>query len=255
MNATDLVQKYFAVFHAKDRQTAEAMLSDDFTFSSPLDDKIDKRAYFERCWPNGGHQSEFRLEKVFGEGDEVFVTYSCARAEGTNFRNTEFFRTKDGQISQVEVYFGSETAARGNEEELRALLANVAAAIRAKDAKAMVAHYAEDVLAFDVINPLQYRGRDEVERRAEQWVSSWDGEIEFEMRDVTLSVSAETAFCHALHHVAGSQAGHKVDMWWRATTGFAKADTKWVITHIHSSVPFDMNTGKASLDQKPMVRV
>ena len=57
MAPPDLIRKYFAVFHDRDRDTAEAMLSDDFTFSSPLDDKIDKKAYFERCWPNGDHQS------------------------------------------------------------------------------------------------------------------------------------------------------------------------------------------------------
>lgn len=253
MNATDLVRKYFAVFHARDRASAEAMLSDDFTFSSPLDDKIDKAAYFERCWPNADHQSGLQLEKVFGEGDEAFVTYSCPRPDGTSFRNTEFFRTRDGQITQVEVYFGSETAASGQETELRAMLAEISAAIRAKDANAMVAHYAVDVQAFDLINPLQYQGRDEVMRRAEQWLSSWDGAVEFEMRDVVFSLGAETAFCHALHHVIGTQSGNGVDMWWRATTGFTKHDTKWVITHIHSSVPFDMTSGKASLDQKPGV--
>src|SRR5262245_39311248 len=102
MKATDLVRKYFAVFHARDRTTAEAMLSDDFTFSSPLDDKIPKKAYFERCWPNGDHQSALELEKVFGNGTEVFVTYSGSHTDGTQFRNTEFFRTDAEKIAQVE---------------------------------------------------------------------------------------------------------------------------------------------------------
>ena len=252
MKSTDLIRKYFAVFQARDRDTAEAMLSEDFTFSSPLDDKIDKEAYFKRCWPNGERLSALQLEKVFGEGDEVFVTYSGAQSDGTRFRNTEFFRTEAGRIAQVEVYFGSETAADGQEAELRALLAEVSAATRAKDATAMVARYAADVLAFDVVDPLQYRGREEVRRRADDWLVSWRGPIEFEMRDLVLSVSGESAYSHSLNHVAGTKTdGVAVDMWWRATTGFAKRDGEWVVTHLHSSVPFDMVTGKASITLKP----
>jgi ketosteroid isomerase-like protein len=252
MNPTDLIRKYFAVFSARDRDTAETLLSDNFTFSSPLDDKIDKATYFKRCWPNGEHLSAHQLEKIFGEGDEIFVTYSCAHSDGTRFRNTEFFRTEAGRITQVEVYFGSETAANGQEAELRALLEDVSAAVRRKDATALVSRYATDVIAFDVVDPLQYRGRDEVRRRADDWLSSWHGEIEFEMRDLVFSVSAESAFCHSLNHVAGTKTnGDTVDMWWRATIGFSKHDSGWVVTHLHSSVPFDMATGKASLNLKP----
>ena len=252
MKATDLIRKYFAVFHARDRDSAEAMLSDDFTFSSPLDDKIDRQAYFKRCWPNGDHLSALQLEKVVGDGDEVFVTYSGAQTDGTRFRNTEFFRTHAGRITQVEVYFGSETAADGQEAELRALLSQVGAAIRAKDATAMVSRYAPDVLAFDVVDPLQYRGRDEVRRRAEDWLASRRGPIEFDMRDLVFSVSGESAFCHSLNHVAGTKTGGEaVDMWWRATIGFGKQDGEWVVNHLHSSVPFDMLTGKASITLKP----
>ena len=228
------------------------MLSDEFTFSSPLDDRIDKAAYFARCWPRGDHQSALQIEKVFGEVDEVFVTYSCAQPDGTRFRNTEFFRTEAGRIVQVEVYFGSEKAAAGQEAELRALLADVSAAIRAKDSAAMVSRYAADVLAFDLIETLQYRGRDEVKRRADNWLASWRGAVAFEMRDLVFSTGGESAFCHSLNHVAGTKTdGSAVDMWWRATTGFEHRDGAWVVTHLHSSIPFDLLTGKASLGLKP----
>lgn len=113
MKTTDFVRKYFADFTARDRAAAETMLSDDFTFSSPLDDRIDKAAYFARCWSQGDHQSAHQIKRIFGESDEVFVTYWCARSDGPRFRNAEFFRTEAGRIAHVEVYFGSETAAPG----------------------------------------------------------------------------------------------------------------------------------------------
>lgn len=252
MKATELVKKYFAVFHSRDRATAETMLSDDFTFSSPLDDKIDKAAYFKRCWPAGDHQSALRFEKIFGEDDEVFVTYSCALPAGTRFRNTEFFRTRAGQITKVEVYFGSETAATAQENELRALLDDLSAAVRSKDAAAMVSHYAEDIVAFDVVDPLQYSGKDEVRHRAAEWLSSWSGPLEFEMRNLAFSIGDESAFCRSINHVVGTKAeGGVVDMWWRATNGFTKRGERWFITHVHNSVPFDPATGKASMGLKP----
>jgi hypothetical protein len=37
-------------------------------------------------------------------------------------------------------------------------------------------------------------------------------------------------------------------MWARATVCYREIDGKWMITHEHESVPFDVNSGKASLD-------
>jgi ketosteroid isomerase-like protein len=36
-----------------------------------------------------------------------------------------------------------------------------------------------------------------------------------------------------------------------ATVCFHKIDAKWMVTHEHNSVPFDVESGKASLDFKP----
>jgi ketosteroid isomerase-like protein len=45
----DLIRKYFAAYKAKNRKLLEDGFSDDFTFTSPYDDAIDKATYFERC--------------------------------------------------------------------------------------------------------------------------------------------------------------------------------------------------------------
>jgi len=59
-------------------------------------------------------------------------------------------------------------------------------------------------------------------------------------------------FCHYLYRVTGTLAnGVKVDMWVRASVCCRKTDGKWMITHEHGSVPFDPESGKASLDLKP----
>jgi ketosteroid isomerase-like protein len=40
-------------------------------------------------------------------------------------------------------------------------------------------------------------------------------------------------------------------MYWRATLCFRKIDGQWTVTHTHASVPFEVETGRASLDLKP----
>ena len=40
-------------------------------------------------------------------------------------------------------------------------------------------------------------------------------------------------------------------MWWRATQGLRLVGDKWQIVHEHSSLPFDMASGKVSFALKP----
>jgi len=103
----DIVRGIFAAFNARDRDTAESLIADDFTFTGPYDDAIDRAAYFERCWPNSALIRAHALERVFVEGDEAFVTYKAATHDGREFRNTEFFTFEGDRIASVNVYFGA----------------------------------------------------------------------------------------------------------------------------------------------------
>jgi len=140
-----------------------------------------------------------------------------------------------------------------NELHISEVMENLAEAVRTKDVEKMIASYAPDVVDFDVVDPLQYIGADAVKERAVQWLSNFeDGLVGYEVGDLRITAGDDTAFCHSLNHVyAMLKDGNKIDMWWRATVCLQKIDGKWLITHIHSSVPFDMETGKASLDLKP----
>jgi ketosteroid isomerase-like protein len=42
-----------------------------------------------------------------------------------------------------------------------------------------------------------------------------------------------------------------LDMWWRTTYGLRQMADRWLITHVHNSVPFDPASGRASLDLQP----
>jgi ketosteroid isomerase-like protein len=104
---SELIRKNFAAFLAKDRKTLEEVLSDDFTFTSPRDDHINKATFFERCLPGSDNFRTHHIEKLFVQGNEAFVLYQAELKDGTKFRNTEFYKIEGNRIREVEVYFGS----------------------------------------------------------------------------------------------------------------------------------------------------
>ena len=106
-NVADVVRRFYVAFFAKDRPTAEALLSDHFTFSSPRDDHIGKAEYFARCWPNSARLDHFTEEKLAVLGEDAFLRYTARRiADGIEFRNLENIRVEAGKIASVDVYFG-----------------------------------------------------------------------------------------------------------------------------------------------------
>jgi ketosteroid isomerase-like protein len=105
------VRALFQAFLSGNRDRAETLLSDDFTFTSQYDDAIDKATYFERCWPNRSHLTEHHIERIIADADAAFVLYYAATDNGKRFRNAECFTFDGDRIKSVEVFFGRETAA------------------------------------------------------------------------------------------------------------------------------------------------
>ncbi|NOJ41598.1 nuclear transport factor 2 family protein [Bradyrhizobium australiense] len=101
------VRAIFAAYLSNDRRFVENALSDEFRFTSPFDDNIDKATYFARCWQNSDWIERHELERIFVEGDEAFVTYHCAAKGGKSFRNTEFFVFDGDKVKRIDVYFGA----------------------------------------------------------------------------------------------------------------------------------------------------
>ena len=101
------IRAIFAAYMTNDRKVVEDALADDFRFTSPYDDAIDKATYFERCWKNSDWIERHELEKIFVEGDEAFVTYRCTAKGGKSFRNTEFFVFAGDKVRRIDVYFGA----------------------------------------------------------------------------------------------------------------------------------------------------
>lgn len=139
-----------------------------------------------------------------------------------------------------------------DEALIRGLIEDRVKAVYAKNVTEIMPHHAPNVLMFDVVNPLQYVGSDAVRERVSEWFSLYAGPIGYKIRDLKITAGDDVAFCHYLYQVNGTITdGEKVNMWVRATVCFRKIDGAWMIMHEHDSVPFDPESGEASLDLEP----
>jgi ketosteroid isomerase-like protein len=90
----------------KDRAAIEALIADDYHFTSPIDHALDRKTYFEVCWPNSRTMTGF--DYIYGAEDEsrAFVVYEGHTSGGQRFRNSEVHTVRNGQLVSTEVYFG-----------------------------------------------------------------------------------------------------------------------------------------------------
>jgi ketosteroid isomerase-like protein len=143
---------------------------------------------------------------------------------------------------------------RNDEHQIRGVLTEFTAAIRERDADAVIALLADDAVKFDLAPPLR-TGPKETHDPAplEQWFATWESPIVSEPTDLTIAVGGDIAYAYGLQHMTGKKkGGPEVDLWFRATACFRHEAGRWRITHMHSSVPFAMDgSDKALLDLKP----
>jgi ketosteroid isomerase-like protein len=142
-----------------------------------------------------------------------------------------------------------------DEAQIRALLDERTAALRAKDAPAVLSHYAPDTVKFDLAPPLRSAGPAALDRRGlEGWFATWWGPLGYDLRDFQVVTGGDLAFCHGFVRISGTKVENdqKVSVWVRETVCLAKAGGMWKIRHEHSSVPFYMDGSlRAAVDLRP----
>jgi ketosteroid isomerase-like protein len=105
------VRKYYAAWETKDWHPVDIQLADDFTFSSPLDDHINKSAFKSGCWDTQiAFISRFDLKQVIGTDHEAFVMYVCHTTNGKTFQNVEYLQFREGKVKAIECYFGGKSS-------------------------------------------------------------------------------------------------------------------------------------------------
>jgi ketosteroid isomerase-like protein len=142
-----------------------------------------------------------------------------------------------------------------DEAKIKALEEQFVADVNAHNLDAIMSHYSNDVLVFDVVPPRQYVG-------ADAYRKDWEGLLgefktyKLDISDLSVSSDGQLAWSHSIQHLGGTQVvkkkTHKIDMTVRVTDVYKKINGEWKIVHEHVSMPIDLDHGaKADLSSKP----
>jgi len=138
------------------------------------------------------------------------------------------------------------------EPEIRALLESWSDAARTKDIDRLMSLYSPEIVYFDVVPPLHYTGSAAVRANFLRWFDGFEGSIGQEIGDSRILVNGDIAIAHMLIRASGIlKGGREVGYWVRATVCCERSNQRWLITHEHISLPFDVESGSAALDAVP----
>ncbi|MCX2887188.1 nuclear transport factor 2 family protein [Pseudomonas sp. DCB_BI] len=136
------------------------------------------------------------------------------------------------------------------ETEIRQLIERWMQAVRDRDIPNITAPYADDIVAFDAIQALQFKGKAAYTAHWQMCIGMCPGAMVFELAELTVHASGDLALAHWLNRCGPaddeSQCGFM-----RATVGYRRQAGQWQVVHEHWSAPFDMQTQKALFDLKP----
>jgi uncharacterized protein (TIGR02246 family) len=139
-----------------------------------------------------------------------------------------------------------------DEARIRQILERWRVAFEKKDVGGVMSVYSRDVVAYDLVPPLQYVGYEAYRRDYQDFFAQYSGPLRVEMRGLHVAAGDTVAVAFMLERVTGTlKSGEPSDIWLRATQTYRKTDGRWLAVHDHISVPADLATGKAVLDLKP----
>ena len=125
-----------------------------------------------------------------------------------------------------------------DQDQIRALIEQWAAAVHRGDLDGVLAHHSADIVMFDV--PPPYEGVRGIEAYRETWPPffGWQAGAVFEIVSLDITAGDDVAFAFALLRCDTPDGlARNPDNRLRLTLGLRKQDGQWVVTHEHHSFP------------------
>jgi ketosteroid isomerase-like protein len=140
-----------------------------------------------------------------------------------------------------------------DETQIRELIEAWAKELRAKRVDALMSHHAPDILLYDLAPPLLHCGVDAYRKGLQEWFATFQGPIDYDIRDLRITAGDDVAFSTSLNWIGGARTnGDQTSVWVRTTMCFKKQGGEWIVMHEHVSVPFYMDgSDKAAIDLEP----
>ncbi|WPN46092.1 MULTISPECIES: YybH family protein [unclassified Pseudomonas] len=136
--------------------------------------------------------------------------------------------------------------------QIQNLIDSYRQAVMAKDVDRVMALYADDIVSFDAVKALQFKGKEAYRAHWQECMEMCPGPHLFEFHEVSIETSETLAFAHWLAHCGGTNdKGETQACWMRVSACYRQDGGLWQIVHEHWSSPFDMQTGAPLFDLKP----
>ena len=137
--------------------------------------------------------------------------------------------------------------------EIHGVIGELEAAMRAGDAKAVVALYTPDAVQYNLAPPLRHTAEEVHDADALQaWFDGFGGSVGFEVHDLAVTAGDHVAFAYSLNKMYDPPPEGRFELWHRATYCLVRSGGRWLLAHDHTSVPFHMDgTYAAATDLQP----
>ena len=141
-----------------------------------------------------------------------------------------------------------------DETQIRELIEARATALKTGDVDTIVSYYAPEVVQFTLAPPLQQSTDAHNPESLRGWIATFEAPPTREVTRLQVAAAGDVAFASSLDCLTATPKGmtDSFDLWHRVTLGLRKIDGRWLITHEHQSVPFEMDGSfQASIGLKP----
>jgi ketosteroid isomerase-like protein len=131
-----------------------------------------------------------------------------------------------------------------DEAQVRAVLQQWATTTRKGQRDDVLANHLPDVLIYDVLAPMKYEGAAAYRKSWDEWQPDTQGEGQFDLQDLSVTVGGDVAFAHCFIKCGGVLANGKTfEDLVRATFCLRKTSGSWKVAHQHNSKPIQLGSG------------
>ena len=141
-----------------------------------------------------------------------------------------------------------------DETQIREVIEAHAAVLKTGDVDTIVSYYAPEVVQFSLAPPLQQSTDARNPAQLRSWIATFEAPPTREVTQLQITVGPDIAFATSLDCLSATPKGRtdSFSLWHRVTLGLRKIDGRWLITHEHQSVPFEMDGSfRASVGLQP----
>ena len=141
-----------------------------------------------------------------------------------------------------------------DEAQVREVIERKATTLKTGDVKALLAFYAPQVVEFSLAPPLRQPHDAQDPVPVERWFGTFEAPPSREVTQLEVAVGGDVAYATSIDCLRAVPKGmtEGFELWYRVTLGLRKIDGRWLVTHEHESVPFEMDGSfRASVDLAP----